>query len=135
MDNKKTKIGLCDILQIIFSVIFFAGLLSFFKACGPKEDGSFMTCHWANMALSGLSALLLAVSALKLFFKENSAEIALDICTVLICILAALVPGKLIGLCMMASMRCRSVMRPAAIVMSVLIAVIALIDIITVKKK
>ena len=43
-------------------------------------------------------------------------------------LLSAILPGNLIGLCMMDTMRCRSVMRPAVIVFSLLMIAAAIFD-------
>ena len=61
----------------------------------------------------------------------------IDICTALgvKLVLALLIPGKLIGLCMMASMRCRSLMAPAVTVFSVLLLALALLDLLYQRKR
>ena len=43
-------------------------------------------------------------------------------------ILTALIPGTFINLCMMNTMRCHSVMKPAVIIMSVVTALCALVN-------
>ena len=103
------RFGVCDILLPLAALLFLLGLLFVFSPCGAKEDGGWMSCHWAAQALKGVAALAL--------------------------VLALLIPGRLIGLCMMASMRCRSLMAPAVTVFSVLLLALALLDLLYQRKR
>ena len=126
---KRSNIGLA-LAQLLVCLLFFAGLLTVFAPCGPKEDGGFMTCHWAGNTLVGLAAVLCVMSVIRLAARDRKARMGVDLAAIPTALLAAMTPGKLIGLCMMADMRCRSVMRPAALIFSVLILVLAGIDLI-----
>ena len=46
------------ILLFVFSVVELIGIRTFFAPCGPKEDGSWMSCHWAGQAVTGTAAVL-----------------------------------------------------------------------------
>ena len=50
MEGKK-RIGLTDLFMLVVSILYLVLMLTLFKACGAKEDGSFMTCHWAHQTL------------------------------------------------------------------------------------
>ena len=128
MEKKKRKTGAGDILLLFFSVVYLVGVLSIFAPCGPKEDGSWMTCHWAGQAVAGLAAVLVLIALAHLFLADAKIKIGLDIAAVPVSLLATLLPGGLIHLCMMHTMRCRSVMRPAAAVMSGLVIGTAIYD-------
>ena len=118
------------LLQLIVCLLCLAGLLTVFAPCAPKEDGSFMTCHWAGSAAAGLAAVLCVISAIRVAARDRKLRMGLDLAAIPTALLTALTPGKLIGLCMMADMRCRSVMRPATLIFSVLILVLAGIDLV-----
>ena len=114
-----------DILPAVLSVLFLMGILFVFHPCGPKEDGTWMSCHWAGVAETVCAALMTVLSLLRLALPSPKAKTALSVLTILIAAAAAVIPGNVIHLCMMADMRCRAIMRPAVIVFSVLIILTA----------
>ena len=126
----KKSLSVLALVQLIACLLFLVGLLTVFAPCAPKEDGGFMTCHWAGNAAAGLAAVLCVMSVIRLAARDRRLRMGLDLAVIPTALLAALTPGRLIGLCMMADMRCRSVMRPAMLVFSVLILVLAGIDLI-----
>ena len=130
MKEKKTPFGIADILLPVLSIIFLVGLLTFAGPCGPKEDGSFMSCHWAGQAVKALAVLLIVMSVIRLALRDRGMKKGLSIAIVLTAITAAVIPGNLISLCMMNTMHCHAVMRPFVIVMAVLQAAAAMIDIV-----
>ena len=99
-----------------------AGSQSFLRPC-VHEDGSFGACHWAGQALFGLALLMGAEAVIAAAWKNESIRKGLYIAMVLTAVLGILVPGTLIGLCGMATMRCRALMRPA---MTILFAVMGI---------
>lgn len=132
---KKFKIGVTDILLLVFSILFFLGILTVFKSCGPKDDGSWMTCHWAGNIVLSLSVVLTVISIIHIIISNPKIKLGLSIAILPIAVLAILVPGNLIPLCMMATMRCRAIMQPAAIVISILIIITAIFDTFIQRKK
>ena len=130
MKNKKMSFGIADILLPILSIVFIVGLLTFAGACGPAEDGSFMTCHWAGQAVTALAVLLLVTSIIRLAVRDRGMKKGLSIAMMLTAITAAIIPGNLINLCMMNTMHCHAVMRPFVIVMAVLHGAAAIFDIV-----
>jgi len=122
------RFTVCDFVLPILALCLLLGLLFVFNPCGPKEDGGWMTCHWAGQALRGIAALELALSLLHLIPAPNERKRGLDMALIGTAVLAVCVPGHLINLCMMADMRCRSVMTPAVTVLSGLLIVAALAD-------
>ena len=123
------KNKIMEIILLIVSLIFMIGTLSFLKPCGPAEDGSFMACHWAGQALIGVSVVLLVLSVILLILRSEPMKQGLAIAVIPVGILAAVIPGGLIHLCMMETMRCHAVMRPGAMCFGIVIAVLALIEI------
>ena len=135
MEKKTSKISVMDIVLLVLSLAFFLGILFVFDPCGPKEDGGWMTCHWAGRAVSGVAGAILVTSVIHIFAGNSRTKIGLDLAIVPMALLAALIPGRLIGLCMMADMRCRAVMAPAVTVFSVLLIAAAVIDLLIGRKR
>ena len=124
-----------DILLPLLALSFFLGLLFVFGPCGPKEDGGWMTCHWAGQALRGVTGMMLVIALLHLIPGRAGLKMGLDLAMLPAAVLALLLPGRLIGLCTMTSMRCRSLMTPAVTVFSVLLLAVAALDLLLQRKK
>lgn len=126
----KGRIRATDIALTIISFLFLIGTKTIFGSCGPKEDGSFMTCHWAGQALFGIACVMAVLAILHLVICSEGVRMGLDLA---FCALAALVfwlPGKLIPLCMMPSMHCRMTMKPGSMVFAALLIIAAAADMI-----
>ena len=131
----KQKINALDVILLALSAVLLLGVLTVFAPCGAKEDGGWMTCHWAGNAVAGAAAVLTALAAMRLLMKDRKTRLGLSAAMIPTALLAALLPGRLISLCMMPSMRCRAVMSPAVMVLSVLIIAAAVIDAASGRKK
>ena len=129
------KIGVFDVVLFVLSAALFAGDLTVFAPCAAKGDGSWMTCHWAGNAVAGVAAVLTALAIMRLFVKDARTRLGLTAAMIPAALLSALLPGRLISLCMMPSMRCRAVMSPAVTVLSVLIIAAAGADIAAQRRK
>lgn len=127
---KKFRIGAADIVLLVISVLFLAGMLFWFGPCDHlKDDGSYMNCHWAGVVLSGIAAVMAVISLAHLLIPDRGMKAGLSAALIPCAVFACVVPGNLISLCMMSEMRCRSVMTPAAIVCAVLLMIAAAADI------
>lgn len=115
------RFGIWDWALLLLCALLFLGTLTVFRACGPKEDGGFMTCHWAGRAVTGASALLFCLSAARFIVKDPGARAGLSLAVLLAAVFTALLPGTLIDLCMMGGMRCRALLRPGVITGAALI--------------
>lgn len=129
------RFTVCDFILPVLALALLLGLLFVFSPCGPKEDGGWMTCHWAGQALKGIASLELVLTLLHLIPAPDQRKIGLDFALIGTAVLAVCVPGHLINLCMMADMRCRSVMTPAVTVLSVLLIVLSLLDFLARRKR
>ena len=125
---KQRTFRIMDIAQLALTIVFAVGAFTFLKPCAAHDDGSWMTCHWAGEAVKGLACLLALMGAMKLCVRKPGAKLGLSLAAVPTAILTCLIPGGLIGLCMMNTMRCRSVMKPGALVFGVLIAALSAVD-------
>ncbi len=122
------KISIFDIILSVLSVVLFFGTIFIFHACPAKDDGTWMVCHWAEHGVIAFSVVLSIVSLIRFFIGDKKIKMGLSISIVPCAIFTALIPGVFINLCMMKNMRCHTVMRPAVIVLCVLITVSALVD-------
>ena len=118
--NRKTIIPAA--LALCFSVLAAVGVKTFAGPC-VHEDGTFGPCHWAGQALFGLSVVIAAESVIVLWKKNTALRRGVYLAMMLTAVLGILVPGTLISLCGMATMRCRALMRPA---MTILFAVMGI---------
>lgn len=130
----KTQSKALDLIFPALSLIFLVGILTLFQPCGPREDGSWMSCHWAGRAVAGVAGAMLLLSVLRLFVGPE-AKRGLDLALMVLSLLAALIPGRLIGLCMMHDMRCHMLTAPFTAVLSALTALWALCDLIASVRK
>ncbi len=138
-DAQKRHMRPLAVVLFVICLIYTLGLFTFFHACGPKEDGTFMTCHWAEMALRGTALVMLIQSAFILSHEILSVSAcghealasrfpdlsAAGAVLVPPAVFSAVLPGNVIPLCMMESMRCRSIMRPYTLLSNLLIILIA----------
>ena len=123
------KITFFDIALIVLSLLLCLGTAFLFHPCGPKEDGSWMLCHWAGNVVVALGAAFSAVSVARLFLPK-SIKTGISVAFLPFALITLLVPGVLVKMCMMHDMRCWTVMRPAVVIVSVLIIIISIVDIV-----
>lgn len=120
MSSEKKRIGACPLLQIVLNAIFFVGIQTIFAPCAPHEEGKWTTCHWAGEALLGIAAVMLVMSLLHLLPLRTGMKEGLVFAMIPVSFLIIVLPGRLIPLCMMETMRCHVVMQPAVTVIAVL---------------
>ena len=125
----KTQRKAFDLILPALSLIFLAGILTLFQPCGPREDGSWMSCHWAGRAAAGVAGAMLLLSVLRMLVRPD-AKRGLDLALMVLSVLAVLLPGRLIGLCMMRDMRCHTLTAPFTSLLSALTALAAAFDLI-----
>ncbi len=123
------KLSAAAVVQVVVAIVFAVGVLTFAGPCGVHDDGSVSPCFGTSRMLTvlGFSAALL--SAVRLLVGNASARLALDVAVGVVGISIATAPGGFLALCMMATMRCHTVMRPFSIVAGVVLAVAAVADV------
>ncbi len=131
---KKTGLIL-DIILFMLSTALCFGTKFVFHACAPKEDGGWMVCHWAEQAVFGLGLVLFFLSSVMFAFKDGKTKSGMILAMEAIAALAAILPNHLINLCMMTDMRCHSVMKPAVLILGILIMIVGVIAIIIHRKE
>lgn len=127
--KNRQKISPPGVGQAILSLVLAVGTQTVFRPC-IHEDGNFGTCHDAGLALTGIGVLLLILSVVGLFVKNKKAGALLCVGRAVLALAAIIVPGRVIPLCMMNTMRCNRIMRPASLVLAVLILALNLLDLV-----
>ena len=89
-----------------------------------------MKCHWSATAEIALGVPLLASGIMLFITKNRGVKITIGIMGIVLGIMAALIPGYLIGVCGMATMICRQVMLPAVYLASGLVVLAGIATII-----
>ncbi|MBR1691740.1 MAG: DUF4418 family protein [Lachnospiraceae bacterium] len=126
--EKKNKVTVMDIVLLVLSAVLCLGTKFLFHACEVMEGESIMACHWAEQAVTGVAAVLVIQAVLLAVTAGKDTRKGLSLAMIPTAALTACIPGGLIRLCMMADMRCRSVMRPAVMILGIIIAVCALVN-------
>lgn len=129
MQNDKAQ-PLVGIVLTVLSSILLVGILTFAGPCGVHDDGPVSSCYWASRAVLGVGVVLVVISLVRIFERDEGERRGLSFSAALLGVLVAVLPGVLIDLCMMQTMRCHTVMRPFALVMGVLIAVVGGVDLV-----
>ncbi len=128
MKSRKNIITEC--IQVILCIVLAAGMFTFLKTCPAKEDGTFMSCHWAGRVITAIGIVILILSIVNLLVKSVKIKIGLTIAIILNQILCALVPGVIVKTCMMNTMRCNSCTKPGVIVLSSIIVIVSIINLV-----
>lgn len=128
-DRNKDRIRITDIALVLLSALYLLGMLTVLGPCGPKEDGSYMNCHYAGIAAAAAAAVLLVLAAGHLLLSGWRWKRGLSLAMIPTAAAGAWIPGNVIHLCMMTNMRCHAVMRPAAILFSAAVILTAAADI------
>lgn len=113
-----------------FSLLLFLGSFTVFAACGIKEDGSWMRCHSAQTMVMIFAAVLSACLLLQAFTRQKTLRVVLNGIGIAGSTIIFLLPGKLMPMCMMHTMRCYTLFQPFVRIMAVLVACSCLIQVI-----
>ena len=127
MDSNK-PFSVPALLLLILSIVLTVGVKTFLRPCGMHDDGTYGSCHHAGQVILILGIIMVVQSLLLLFIKNRRAGLVISLTVLPVSIVTALIPGRIIRLCMMASMRCNAVMKPAVTILGVLIALLALVN-------
>lgn len=116
------------IAALLLSIFLAVGVKLLFHACNPKDDGTWMHCHTAENAVCIGGIALASLFLMKLLLRSRKAAGILSFLAAGCAFVTALLPNTLIHLCMMTNMRCHSTMKPAVIMLSLSIALLAAVD-------
>ena len=122
--------GVLQWTALALSVLMAAGVQTVFRACAQKEDGTWMHCHEVQKYLFIIGIILALLSVLELAVKKRTAAILLDFASIVLAAAAVLLPGTVMQMCMMDTMRCYTMMQPFARVTGGVLILVSVIDII-----
>ena len=122
--------GVLQWTALALSVLMAAGVQTVFRACAQKEDGTWMHCHEVQKYLFIIGIILALLSVLGLAVKKRTAAILLDFASIVFAAAAVLLPGTVMQMCMMDTMRCYTMMQPFARVTGGVLILVSVIDII-----
>ena len=125
--SEKWKCSFTDILPAAAGAVFLVGMYSWFSVCKGAE-GMTMSCHWAGEALKSAAVLFLVLAAVHLAVKSRPVKAGMDLCLAGLGIYILLLPGRIISLCMMPDMACRSHTQPAAVLFGLIFTAASLAD-------
>ena len=110
------------IVLTLLPAVFLLGIRTFAGPC-VHEDGSASACTTTGHVLLGVGAVALILGMLRLFGADKRTRRCFDLLLVVAGLALAILPGTALPLCMMATMRCRSLMLPFARVMGAAVAI------------
>lgn len=113
------------LISAAVGLLLAVGVMTVFSACGPKEDGTWMRCHQAQIAVAVCGMALVVLFALTAVVKSKTAVLLLNIAALVVSVIAFLIPGILMPMCMMKTMRCYTTMQPFVRIMAILSALLA----------
>ena len=121
VNKSRCKISLTDLAVLLIAILFLIGIHTWFRSCEPMESGAYMTCHWAEQAVSAVALLAVCLAAVHLCVPAEAVKLGMDLSLFGIALLSAFLPKQVIRLCMMDSMRCNATMKPWVIVFALLL--------------
>ena len=114
-------------VSLALALLLSAGVMTVFRACPPKVDGSFMHCHDVQMTVFWIGIVLSVLALAGILVKSRILLMGICGLSILLALVAALLPGRIMTMCMMETMRCYTLMKPFVTVMSLLIIACSLI--------
>lgn len=127
MQNRKFSASAC--VRGILGLLLTIGVFTFLKPC-VHADRDFGTCHWAGQMLAGLGIVVVVQAVAGMFCGNAKMREGISLAMLPVALLAALTPGIIIPLCMMETMRCNVIMKPATLLIAVLIALLSAVDVV-----
>ena len=111
----------------IASLLLAVGVATVFSACGAKDDGTWMRCHAAQDAVLWVAVGMTAVLAVAAITRRGAVRAVLYAFGAIGSIAAFLIPGTIMPMCMMQTMRCYEVMQPFARIMAVVVFALCIV--------
>lgn len=99
-----------------------------------SSGGKIMKCFWTAKAELGVGALVMAIGFLMLFSRTVFIRMGLSMALACIAILAGAIPTVLIGVCGNEMMRCNIGAKPALVLLSLVLLIVAIINIVSLNK-
>ena len=117
---------LAGILLLCLDAILIAGLLLLPGPCDHGPDTA--SCFWACRATLAVTVVIAILAIVRIFELDEGERRGLSLACALLGVLAALMPGTIIGLCDDPTMSCNAVMMPFVACVGAAIALVGAID-------
>ena len=111
----------------VASLLLAIGVATLFSACGMKEDGTWMRCHDAQTAVMWVAIATTVVLAMSAFIKNGKARAILSVLGAVAALVTFALPGAIMPMCMMQTMRCYAAMQPFTRIMSAIVFVLCIV--------
>ncbi len=118
---RRTGKAMIGFIPAMLCLLLEAGSATVFSACGIKEDGGWMRCHSSQTAVELCALALCAVLIVRALLRLRTPRIILGGVGIIASAVIFLLPGQLMPLCMMHTMRCYTLFQPFVRIMAVLI--------------
>lgn len=117
------------LIELVLALVIAIGSFTAFAAC-PVSEKHVMACHYAQLVVT-LFATVLSIQALaSLIIRNDKVRLGITISQIPLVIALFFVPGTVFSLCMMSSMRCISIFKPAVRVFSGLAFIVSVADVV-----
>ena len=122
------------IVSLVFALSLSAGVMTGFRACSAKEDGSFMHCHDVQMDVFWIGVVLSILAFVSILTKSRILIMGINGLSILLALGAFFLPGRIMTMCLMETMRCYTLMKPYVSVMSLLIIACSLAQLVLIMR-
>ncbi len=117
------------ILELLLALVITVGSFTVFAACPVSEEHS-MNCHSAQLAVTLLGTVFSLQALASLIIRNEKVRLGIAISQIPLIIALFFIPGTIFSLCMMSSMRCNSIFKPAVRVLSGLAFIVSVADVV-----
>lgn len=131
---KNNRGSVLSILRAVLALVLVIGSCTFLQPC-IHEDGNFGTCHYAGVLLTWVGVILLLQAVCAVVTTNRGVRAGLAVASILAGTLAFKVPGGLIPLCGMNTMRCNLIMKPASMLLTGIYVVQAVAEVIILREE
>ena len=111
------------------------GSMTVFSACGPKEDGTLMICHNAQIRVAMCGIGLAVLFAIAAFVKSKAIKLICDTAALVLSVVTFMMPGVLVQICQLSNMHCQVRLKPFTRGAALFIALLAVWDILRIIKE
>lgn len=111
------------------------GSMTVFSACGPKEDGTLMICHNAQIRVAMCGIGLAVLFAIAAFVKSKAIKLVCDTAALVLSVVTFMTPGVLVQICHLSNMHCQVRLKPFTRGAALFIALLAVWDILRIIKE
>lgn len=111
------------------------GSMTVFSACGPKEDGTLMICHNAQIRVAMCGIGLAVLFAIAAFVKSKAIKLICDTAALVLSVVTFMTPGVLVQICHLSNMHCQVRLKPFTRGAALFIALLAVWDILRIIKE